>query len=416
MMVTTRRSSRTKREENRGKGLPPSLTKFPSNSMDDSVRSKSSVQIQNLTRSLSKLVSRNNIPLRRPRGSRLVEDSAHSDSSLFEDSAHAVGHSQSHVSVSVASMSSTDSILSAWSNDDLSVESCYKGMERIQKKLEMRERKLRRLLRGKGKLYAKMMMANEQKCRDLTINKYKHSHDPSETAVPDEAFLFDHSFDQMQRLLLFELYHSAPALFCAVCGCLAYASSFLCLSKVLEIMAYHSTIVATIGTDLFYVLVTLVGLVLMRLSGYIWSWTGHESYDLVKFEMHNRANLGYLDTRLMAFLKKKKFSGAMSLLSFNVTYTGASFFYYKLMERLFTTDLEDWWSGIEMEVKERLPRSEKITCDAVYEYVEPSYRRMIAYIVCFDGDWSKSTVVFHFVMCLLFVWAMRYGGLRLRDM
>jgi hypothetical protein len=278
-------------------------------------------------------------------------------------------------------------------------------MARIEKKFEIREKTLRRLLQGKGKFYEKMILVNEEKCREMTIRKYKELHGNSGSGFSSgKDFTSVSPLVKIQHFLLFESNHTARGCISVVFDCLGHAAFYAFLARFVQTSAVAFS--SSINTNLFYVVVMGAGVVLMRANGYIWSHVDRKSYDLVKFEMHNRAKLGYLDARVLAYLKDTALGSFFNLLSFYLIYIGVSYFYHHLAG-MYEIYLEAWWVRVEADAAVFLSEGEVVTCATIQKHLTP---RVLSYVCLDSEEWSFADCLFHGFFCLLSALVMHMVG------
>jgi hypothetical protein len=163
----------------------------------------------------------------------------------------------------------------------------------------------------------------------------------------------------------------------------------------------------------FHVLLLFSGMTLMRANGYLWFWLDNRSYNLVKFEMHNRAILKYPDARLLSYLKRTTaLNGALTMISFYSAYTGVQYFFYRWQETLYSSPLDGWYKQIFVEATALLAKNETFTCETMWQLPPTSfYRSILGYCLCADSpDWNIIYSLFSLCVCLLSAKAMSKLG------
>jgi hypothetical protein len=126
--------------------------------------------------------------------------------------------------------------------------------------------------------------------------------------------------------VLFELTYTAPAAFKMVVVCLCHLFFFGVLDTLSRIL-YHSLFVATIRQEFFSLFQIFLGLCLLRVNGSLWTNLDADTYNIVKFDMHNRRHLGFTDAKLLSFFKSSCYGSAGNLFGFYLVYMGSSQIY-----------------------------------------------------------------------------------------
>ncbi len=214
------------------------------------------------------------------------------------------------------------SLLETWSDDEFSVDSDSHGLDRIQKRFQKRGQAMAKVMQGKSPCYRDMILAREVASRKHTLRSSKSKDsvmlDPS--SYLDSTFLFQ----CIHHLVLFETHHSMEAAWTAIWYCLGHLSIFMILDVLRRLAKSHSAISDT-ALHCFFV---IMGLGLMRVNGYLWTWLGHDSYRVVKFDLHNRRILEHWDVQILEWFRQRPtIQNAMGLLGFYTLYLGVTHFY-----------------------------------------------------------------------------------------
>jgi len=259
-----------------------------------------------------------------------VEKSASSVSSSSSCSSVSTSRSPSsasHSSKSFSTMLDQDdsdysSIVSSATNtlyvDDTSAKTNFtlKALK-MQKKFELRDRELRRLSMN-NKNYHQYLQDQEKLAREHSTNRLSYLRLHSKMLKENVRYTVEHqelttmgenSFQNIQapkrklsNILLFECYHSMPGVFSLVMYVVAHTSCYE--------FFYHAHSEAFYWASNYWGYVYgwtfLIGLLLLRLSGGLFSWTNEETYEGAKFDMHNKIRLQDMDAKLMRWLRQKK--------------------------------------------------------------------------------------------------------------
>jgi len=184
----------------------------------------------------------------------------------------------------------------------------------------------------------------------------------------------------MQRNFLFEIHHGLPMLFLVVLYCFGNAAIYDLVTCVLHKLQLNlksivfdsdddseSDDMGTPGTmiyieptpsdpipdpavarfdDAFHIAVAIVGLAIIRYTGYLWYWSyglkGADHYRAAKLEMHNRLRLGYWDARCMHYMRHHRtLFGVVSLCSFYMVYIATSHFFSGSLYAVIDTFIAD---------------------------------------------------------------------------
>jgi hypothetical protein len=310
-------------------------------------------------------------------------------------------------------ISTTSSLLPPLADDEGSIvsfdSSCYRGLSSIEKKLEMREQRLRHLVRGNRKSYERMLRAKEDASRECVlqgrIREQNGSHRSQSTRAAASPL------QQILDFLLFESHLTLPGTLSLMFYCTAHVSFYALFDSFITWAATAST--SFIDERFFHVLLIFSGTTLMRANGYLWFWLDDRSYKIVKFEMHNRAILKYPDARLMSYLTSTTtLNGALTMISFYSTYHGIQYFFYRWQSTLYSSPLDDWYNRTFLEATALLAENETFTCETIWQLPPtPFYRSILGYCLCVDcPDWNTICSLFSLCVCLLSIKVMSKLG------
>ncbi len=239
---------------------------------------------------------------------------------------------------------SVESLLEAWTvHDEVSFSDCH-GIDRIRRRLEQRGQTFYRYTATTSKFYRDTILDRELQSRGRILQ----SHKPNDTILHEGLKSENTSslvtrfslLRRIQGILLLEG-HSLEAAWIAIWYSMGHQSFYAVLDTVVKAVYLQSGI----SGNIFYLLLTFLGLMIMRLNGYLWFWLGQDSYRLVKFEIHNRLCLQYWDARILSWFRKSKWKPLtvyFSIVGYYLLYIGMVHFYYAIA----WTQLEAWsWTA-----------------------------------------------------------------------
>lgn len=294
---------------------------------------------------------------------------------------------------------SDDSLLSAWSSseEDESLDSDCRGLKRVHERFRIRDRTLRRISWKKGPVYQKMLLQMELASRKHYLQeRAKCGSISASSRVSENHNNNKNDNNNLPSSLLFECHHLPEGIW----GVLLFCVGDLALACSIDRGSKAGVILT--GTDPYVVhaIQIVVCLMVMRLNGYMWWWLGKDSYNLVKFDLHNRVELGYWDARLMKALQSnprlRRVNGVLNLLSLYGAYMGVYFFYIKALDKW---ELMVWdWYKEECDVAD-FPVDDDANfevCDRILAELKPSLKRAVMHHICTDPeDWSFLTGGYH---------------------
>lgn len=280
-----------------------------------------------------------------------------------------------------------ESIMSAYSSTNES----YRGTENLEKSFERRERTIQRLLdhQRRGTLFESMIRFNEERSKEITKEvKQRQENRESDSSSNGKDFVQVSSLVLIKNLLLFETYVTTRGFIALTADCFAHVTFHGLLTTILKMIA--TALSPSISIDKFYLIVMGTGLALMRVIGFIWKYLDRKSYDVAKFEMHNRMKLGYLDARFFAYLKGTRLASSLNIVGFYLCYIGASYFYDMWLE-VYGNYLDHWWSQIESDLRAFLSEGESVSCQTIQKYREAMQHHnpwLLSCICSEDWVWS----------------------------
>jgi hypothetical protein len=193
------------------------------------------------------------------------------------------------------------------SEDDSSFECTSRDLEQLEKEFARRDRLLQELVKGIDPAYARAMRENEQAVRKLQLQQLQRDEKQSRSwqqpldAKTDElAIKTIGSFEYMRRALAFETHNTLPGAIIVVLNCVAHGCCYQAIIQVITAITadYDNQVLVA-------VIIILFSIVLLRFSGGLWEYGSSETYERVKFDMHNRVRLGKLDALIMQWFYKR---------------------------------------------------------------------------------------------------------------
>jgi hypothetical protein len=134
----------------------------------------------------------------------------------------------------------------------------------------------------------------------------------------------------LKHLVLFEWHHSFEGSFFAMLYCFGHVALFSLVE--LSITSALSSINGLTPYRL-HTMVIVVALLMMRFNGYLWSWLSLQSWEHVKFDMHNRRVLGYWDAHLLTCFRQgvlSRIKPLISIIAFYMLFLSVMFFYFEI--------------------------------------------------------------------------------------
>ena len=260
------------------------------------------------------------------------------------------------------------SLLDSCADDESSIDSDFVGYDRIMRRFERREKMLGRIVAGKSQFFEESLIVREMASRIKTLQSIRPSHDassmdeltmneslsPSSTPTENDrrkSLMMDCnqlSWSLQKLTLLFEGRHSLEGAWVLCWFCIGHFG-LMCISEVLVERALQKS---RLSPQIFYSLLILSALCIMRVNGYLWGWLASDSYRRVKFDMHNRRVLRFWDARLLARLRRpslKFVNRVISMASFYLLFHGCTFFYNDIivaaMKRIVMALIKDSIAG-----------------------------------------------------------------------
>ena len=301
--------------------------------------------------------------------------------------------------LSSASSSSESSLFTAYDEDEeeSTIDSCYHGEERIRKHFEERDRRLRRMLIGKRRIYELSLMQQEQAVRSLCVESYRVKHHQAKNhplggnKTREDGTLGLSSRAQVKHNILFECQHSRTGVLIVLFYCLGNVTFYFLLLALLNYI--YGLCQEYINGNLFDFLTCVSGVVMMRWTGYLWCFVEKETFDLVKIEMHNRERLGYLDAKVVRCLRGTRVKSFLNLLSFYLVFVSIHELYDDGVDKLFLAPIQQWYSSVIDDLGDLMSDGgEHATCTSFLKYIPNKSRGMIAYHLCMNDSLKNVAV------------------------
>jgi hypothetical protein len=207
--------------------------------------------------------------------------------------------------------------------------------------------------------------------------------------------------------VLFERHHTMNAAAVVSFFCASNAAFYFLLDAAVNQIKSSLSIKEEVY---FYLGTCAIAIALMRLSGDLWDWLDKESYNLVKFELHNRESLGYRDAKLFRWLRGYTLlKSCLNMLSFYLLYSSIVNLYYVGMDKLAINPLLEWYGVVGRELKDLMPDHggggadvvvTSQSCDSYLEYIPDRLRGGMAHRLCADEDLTIVQNAYHVAMFL----------------
>jgi hypothetical protein len=195
--------------------------------------------------------------------------------------------------------------------------------------------------------------------------------------------------------------------------------------------AFYASVDSTLNNGAFYMkpwisyntfdgITLLVCYFIIRATGYLWYFVDDDTYLSVKFDMHNRAKLGYWDARIMLFFQThSRLASFLNLCSFYTIYAIVIFWYEGFLRQLIFVPAQTWYlNAVEESRRLALGRGMNETvldelgeCEVFETYIQESWRRVLGGFICSgDCDYLYFTYPFQVLLCFLFAQLQGYLG------
>ena len=337
----------------------------------------------------------------------------------------------SSVSSCSTGSSSQSSLFSAYTymDEESTIASCYKGEARLRKHFEKRDRRLNKMLIGKRKMYEISLLQQEQAVRQYSIESFKLQRKQQQQSGKNNSSVelgLSFTTQLWHNLVLFESHHSVRGLLIISMYCLSSAAFYFMLDILMNHL-YQVVFANLFSTSTYYVMLFAMSVGTMRLTGYLFEWTDRETFEFVKFEMHNREKLGYFDARIRRYFRhtscptRKRMQSYLNFFSFYIAYYAVLQLHYNVITNVLFPPIEAWYKSNEASLIDVFEEQDipftSATCDSYLEFSK-SIRNMsettamIQYQLCTDKEWQIVQNAYHLVLFCITVGAYETFGLK----
>jgi hypothetical protein len=295
-----------------------------------------------------------------------VKEEEENDDNVEKDES-SVSSSESSSSSSSKSSSSSESsyessLLSSWSDNSsqegvrslpsLLVQSKYEGLERLEKKLELRKKRLKHLCEGQPPAYVYLLKENEKMAGKIRIAKYLKDNPDEASKVKGHAKGDKHAKGDEASPLLesktwrgifqFELIHTLPCAYSVFIICAVHTVFYGFTECSCRILYGTYFIHWNFGKTSFYNCLMLVGLILLRFNGalFYYSTTSMDRHR-AKMEMSNRLRVGMFDAVLFKRIKGNIIGSTFSMFGYYLLSIAINY-YYTQFYYSWTGEFEKW--------------------------------------------------------------------------
>jgi hypothetical protein len=233
-----------------------------------------------------------------------------------------------------------------------------KGIQRLERKLELRRQRLRKLCAGRRSSYVQLLQANEQAASEITLTLYrerrpvqhtktisKNKNKLESSSPKDASRIFSpesiepHSTNTARNqqnpsmtrriwwMTLFECHLTLPAFFTVLIILLGHATFYNALEVSLKCL-FYTFFHGYMTLEQFFLAQIAIGLLLLRMNGNAFYWLNSNDYNLVRLELQNRLTLGSMDAGFLKRIKGTVWSSALNMFGYYLACIGVYHFYY----------------------------------------------------------------------------------------
>lgn len=231
------------------------------------------------------------------------------------------------------------------SDDEASVGSDSSCIRQLEIELKKRDKILKKLVKGIDPVYAQAMRANEetarkqkilrakQKQRQRSASKTTRPLAPSSTSTTADQEMdgSDETIGYLERIrlaLACDLHNTLQGASHMILYCLAHG----CCFQITEV-CFVALTKSFKNQDVVAIVTILSSILLLRITGGMWSYLEYNSYNRVKFDMHNRLRLGKTDAYVaLWFRHHPKIQNFLNLVAFYVSFESVSYLHERCME------------------------------------------------------------------------------------
>ena len=236
------------------------------------------------------------------------------------------------IDASVATVLSTQS----QSDDESSVASDSSCLRQLEIEFKVRDKLLEKLTKGIAPFYAQVMKENEAAARRQKIQRAQEKRGlQSSLPVGAQSKCLHQQRESHETLLLrirrwmaCDLNSTLPGAAHLMLYCLAHSCCFQLIEAV--VLAFtkrfkNQDVVAIVGI--------LASILLLRLTGGVWSYLDYTSYCRVKFDMHNRLRMGKMDAYIVRWFRQHGIiRNFLNLVAFYATFEFVVYFHERYIE------------------------------------------------------------------------------------
>lgn len=324
-------------------------------------------------------------------------------------------------------------------DEDDAVRSEYKGFQRLKRKLHIRRQRLLRLCEGRRSSYVKLLQANDDAARAISLAIYMERHSISEEKDESSGLIHDdsdnkdpcyppqqseelsHRKDAVSRhstsskdldrgastvvrlwwMVLFEYNLTLPSFFTVMIVLLGH-TTFYCTVDVLLKSLYYNVFENLITFDQFVVGQILLGLSLIRVNGNIFYWLSPRDYNLVRLEMQNRLSIRSRDAQFLKRIKGSVLSSAFNMFGYYFASIGV-FHFYSIGQQKYLQPFEEWYVKVFLEAggsyNSSTGQEVKQECHHLVETVDAhdDLSKWLIHYFCTDStmEWRALVIVYH---------------------
>mmetsp|Transcript_12497 Transcript_12497/g.19257 ORF Transcript_12497/g.19257 Transcript_12497/m.19257 type:complete len:383 (-) Transcript_12497:4-1152(-) len=255
--------------------------------------------------------------------------------------------------------SSIDTLLSDLSDDDESNQSgkvpkrqSLSKRKRFEKEFALRDEVLERLGKDRSDAYIALLRHHEEMVRAEAFivleqegraalkgaSKNKNYKKDDDSIGPRVVKAIEHCPDKkcgffLKEVILFETGLAFPALLCFVLYSSAHTASYETMYNLLGVISKE----LRVSQESVFIGSMILSYVLFRANGGLWEWSSKSKYDIAKFELHNRFQLGCWDAKLHQWFRKRyTVKSILSFLAFYMCFLAVEELKISLLRPLFS--------------------------------------------------------------------------------
>ena len=210
------------------------------------------------------------------------------------------------------------------SDSEEEIKTLHEKRKNLEASFLLRVKMLKRVSKGKNPAYVQLLQEYEQEVRKAELEQLLSSEannakrDKLKKLISRSEELFYRNISaqpipekrkgfgrRLYDTLLFEMNTTVPAVFSLLIHGIAHAAIYECITVIVDrLRRYLGHWDKTIIDVYIYASLLVIGVCLLRLSGYLYWWLSDQDYDCAKLAFHNRARLGMLDALSMLWVKQ----------------------------------------------------------------------------------------------------------------